>query len=396
MIYMKKILIPLGILAAFLLLFFFGIKITPEKDTLNVLYGSPVETPGASASFLGSDLSDRIVVTDDIDETTIGTYHITYTIAGIPFRSAETAVNILDVDAPEITPETYVLFTKTGEDVQLPDYNVTDNYEDPEHITVNLEHDYDNGTPGTYTAKLTAEDTSHNRSSATLKIVVGDLSEEDFLPGNFDLFNYDIQGICYQRVEPSLTDEQLQEIWFIGDSNFVNMSDHHSLRPDRVLARFALAPGTFDLPVFYNGAQTQENTEYWIRRYQPERILVTMGYSEVAAGDPLALADAYAKKLSLLKEADPDAQIVVATIFPVNLEITEAGVTQAMINKANYCLLKMCEREGYRLINTAEYFVDPKTGIGFSNYYLADGFHINAGYFPVYNEYIKDTYKFED
>ena len=120
----------------------------------------------------------------------------------------------------------------------------------------------------------------------------------------------------------------------------------------------------------------------------------------IAVYDPMAekataLADAYEKKLELLHEAAPEAQIVVATIFPVNLEITEAGVTQAMINKANYCLLKMCERTGTRMINTGEYFIDPSTGIGFRNYYLADGFHINAGYFPIYNEYIKDTYKFE-
>ncbi len=385
-----RILVPVIILCGVL---FAGIRITPSKTTVDTLYGNEVIYPEVKASFFGMDMTDRLTRTDDIDPGHVGTYHINYRLF---FRSKSVTVNILDVDAPEITPETYVLFVKTGETAELPAYTVTDNYDDPKDITVSLEGEYDTNTPGTYSSRLRAEDTSGNTGTVTLKVCVGEISEEDFLPGNFDLFDYDTQGICYQRVEPALTDAQFRDIWFIGDSNFVNMSDHHSISPDRVLARFALAPGTFDLPVFYNGVQTDENVEYWIRRMRPERILVTMGYSEVAQGDPLALADAYEKKLELLHEAAPDAQIVVATIFPVNLEITEAGVTQAMINKANYCLLQMCERTGHRLINTAEYFVDPKTGIGFSNYYLADGFHINAGYFPIYNEYIKDTYKFED
>ena len=392
---MKKLIIVPAALALLALVFFLGIRIEPETDTLNVLYGSPVAVPDAQASFFGKDISDRLYASDDIDPTHTGTYHITYRLEGIPLKSAKTMANILDVEAPVIEPETYVLFVRTGEEASLPAYTVTDNYNSPEEITVKLNQDYDPSVPGTYSTRLTAEDAAGNLSSVTLKIVAGDISEEDFLPGSFNLFDYDTNGVCYQRVQPSLTDEELNTIYFIGDSNFVNMAEHYSLRPDHVLARFALAPGTFDLPVFFNNEQTNENVEYWVRRLQPRRILITMGYAEVAAGDPLALADAYEKKLEILHDAAPDAQIVVATIFPVNLEITEAGVTQAMINKANYCLLKMCERTGTRMINTGEYFIDPDTGIGFRNYYLADGFHINAGYFPIYNEYIKDTYKFE-
>ena len=392
---MKKLIILPAAIALLALVLFLGIRIEPEADTLNVLYGSPVTAPDAQASFFGKDMHDHLIVSDDIDPEHTGTYHITYRLEGIPLKSARVTVNILDVEAPVIEPETYVLFVRTGEEASLPAYTVTDNYSTPEEITVQMSDDFDTAVPGVYSTRLSAEDTAGNLSSATIRIVVGEISEDDFLPGNFNLFDYDTQDVCYQRVEPSLTDRELNSIYFIGDSNFVNMAEHHSLPADHILARFALAPGTFDLPVFYNNEQTNENAEYWIRRLQPEHILITMGHAEVAAGDPLALADAYEKKLEILHDAAPDAQIVVATIFPVNLEITEAGVTQAMINKANYCLLRMCERTGTRMINTGEYFIDPNTGIGFKNYYLADGFHINAGYYPVYNEYIKDTYKFE-
>ncbi len=375
-----------------------GSRLNVPVQSITALYGENVQIPDCTAFLFSKDITDSVAVTDNIDTEHVGTYTCTYSLSwhGIPLQKVDLPVTIADVDAPVIETDTgAVLFVSTGEKADLSPYRVSDNYDRPEDITLSISGDYDINTEGYYKVRITARDTSGNISEKHLILAVGEPCEKDFIPGNFDIYAYDHTGVCFEGKAEPMTDEQFDRLYFIGDSNYVNMAKYKAVDPGHVLARHAMAPGTFDLPVIYRNTQTNRSALQIISTIQPEYCIISMGLSEAGSGDPLALAEDYEKCIIRLQEACPETVFIVSSIMPVIEGKSKAAATQTQINRVNYCLMKMCERIHINMIYNAEWLTDD-TGYANKDYFLRDGFHLKAGHFGIYTDCIKYTLHFQE
>ena len=392
----KKKLILIGsiavCLAAVLLILRSAVSIKPEEESMIAVYGSPAETlPGVKATLFGRDISDQIEVIDRTDYTKTGTYQIIYRyrFLGIPLKSAAVKSVVMDMDAPVIDlPDGSIVFSKVGEDWSYPAYAVSDNCDEDGAVSVSIEGEVDNNVKGTYPGVLKACDTSGNCAVRNLTVVVGDASQTDFIPKNFDLEALDSADYLMHTGNGPVSDRVFRELYWIGDSNILNLGKYDGLPTDRVIARYAMAPQTFDLPIQYGGEQLDLSAAELVAKLKPKSVLLMMGEAEAGSGDPLKLAADYGKCIDTLHEASPVTKIYVSTILPIREGSTEAAASQEQINRVNYCLLQMC-REKKIPILCADSWLKDETGYGIPDYYLEDGFHLQASHFPAYIDYVR-------
>ena len=372
-------------------------KIEPDQKKVVVLYGeNSVKYPEVRASLLGMDVTGKIITEDNIDYSVLGEYQIRYLyrLFGIlPLAEKHVQVNIVDMDSPEIgLPNGNVVFARSAEEDVFPAYTVTDNYDDEEHIRVSMDTEVTRTSDSVFESSLVACDSSENCTYKSLRVYVGDISEEEFEPGVFDLFRYDHAGTILRQDGNLLSEAEFGQIYFIGDSNFMNMSEYRWLNPSRVIARYALGPSSFDFPANYNNTPMSRSAAGLVHDLQPGMIVLHMGLSEAGNGDPVLLAQMYGDKLDELQEAAPDASIFVSAITPVVKGSTEAAASQTEINRANYCLLQMCTEKHIPMIYSSEVFFDEE-GYGDEQRFQPDGFHFQGDNFPVYTEYVRDEVK---
>ncbi len=384
-----------GAAAAGLLLLYLilraGTAIHPAEDTMIAVYGSPGEgIPSVKASLFGIDVSDSVEIDDRTDYEKIGTYDVyyRYRMLGIPLKTVGIKSVVADMDAPVIDlDDGSVCFSKLNEEWVFPSYVVHDNCDPDESLQITFEGNVDASKRGTYDGRVKACDLSGNCAVRSLKVVVGDVSDRDFLPENFDLEALDRNHYLLMPGTGPASDKVFHEIYWIGDSNIRNLADYDGLPSDRVIARYAMAPSSFDLPVYYNNKEQKQSAAELVKEIQPKRILIMMGEAEAGNGDPIHLAEEYGKCLDLLHEACPTAEIYVSAILPIRKGSTEAAATQEEINRANYCLLEMCRQKKIPML-CADNWLKDDTGYGIPSYYLEDGLHLKAANFPAYLDYV--------
>ncbi len=153
-------------------------------STIEISYFDTYQELGATAQFLGRDLTKKIKITENVDPNKIGTYQIVYSLKdGIFQIKKERTVKVVDKKAPVIELE--------GEE----EYNVCPN-EKFQEIGFAATDEYD----GTLTEKVkiketeegilyTVEDSSHNLYSITRKIhYVDTIPPEITLKGNQTMY----------------------------------------------------------------------------------------------------------------------------------------------------------------------------------------------------------------
>ena len=391
----RKKLIAAGAAGAVLLLVlavYAGAVIQPEEDSVITIYGDkPSEVPAVKATVFGMNVTDQVTAENNTDYSRGGTYQITYRyrLFGIPLRTVKIPSVVADMDAPVIDLEDgAIVFLRSGEEWSDPTYKISDNYDAPEDITVTMEKAGETAEKGVYPAELKACDTSGNCSVRTISIVVGDAAEDDFAPENFDLETLDTSHYLMEPGTEPGPESMFRELYWIGDSNILNLGEYGGIPADRVIARYAMGPATFDLPIHYGNVQQTYSTTDLIKRIQPKRVILMMGEAESGSGDPQKLAEEYGKCLDELKEASPSTEIIVSAILPIRKGSTEAAASQEQINRVNYCLLQMCREKKIPML-CADSWLKDASGYGIPEYYLEDGFHLNAASFPAYTDYVK-------
>ncbi len=380
-----------ALLAAFAILYA-GVSIHPQEDSIITVFGDkPTPAPAVKAALFGSDISNQIIVTDETDASHVGKYPVRYQFRflGIPLKTVTVQSEVVDMDAPVIEMEEgSVCFVKTGEELSYPAYLIHDNYDETDALNILLEEDGDAKTRGTHPARLKACDTSGNCTVRSLRVVVGEAGEEDFLPERFDLEKLDADHWMLSPNEDPAADAVFRELYWVGDSNILNLGKYGGLPGDRVIARYAMGPATFDLPIHYENTQQTCSAAELIGRVKPKRVILMMGEAESGSGDPVRLAEEYGKCLDELKKVSPSTKIYVSAILPIRKGSTEAAASQEQINRVNYCLLQMCREKKIPML-CADSWLKDESGYGIPDYYLEDGFHLQAKNFPAYIDYIR-------
>ena len=143
------------------------------RNPISIKQGESFKDPGFSATTInGDDISRRVVISGEVDTSTIGEYIITYTITDNGLTSVKKRkVKVLDEEDPYIShPGTTVLLDTDTSFNALEDVYVVDN--SGESINVKAVTDLTLGIKGEYKVTYYAEDSSGNEMIDTRRIIV--------------------------------------------------------------------------------------------------------------------------------------------------------------------------------------------------------------------------------
>lgn len=178
--FLKRI---IGICVIFILIVFVGYLTIPklafqvqvENMVLNV--GDTFENQ-FRATFLGKDVTDQVNVQQNVFNTKVGNYEVTYTYHdGNRVYKAVKTIKIKDKITPEITliggDEVEIV---KGSNYQDAGYYAIDNYDGDVTDAVLVSGEVDVDQVGDYTVTYTVSDSSKNKSKVKRKVIVVDKS----------------------------------------------------------------------------------------------------------------------------------------------------------------------------------------------------------------------------
>ena len=114
-----------------------------------------------------------------------------------------------------------------------------------------------------------------------------------------------------------------------------------------------------------------------IKKYNVKRIIITLGANSVALMQNAYFIEQYEKLIEALKSSNPNTQIIVESIFPVDdrWDLRTNSINNTKINNINYLLAQMAERQNIYFLNTAEVLKN-ENGSAIKGYlYESDGIH---------------------
>ena len=190
----KKINIILitGLVLILLIISFFLIfvpKIHLKGNTNVVInYGERYIEEGYFATFIGIDVSNKILVKNNVDYDKVGEYEINYKIndiAGLFSGNEVRHVEVVDSESPVIELVGDTILLKTGEEYIEPGYSAKDNYDGDITNKVIIENGVDGNKVGEYEIIYKAIDSSLNESVKKRKVIVYEKNA-----GSIPIFTY--------------------------------------------------------------------------------------------------------------------------------------------------------------------------------------------------------------
>ena len=146
---------------------------------VNLEVGSTYTDAGATASDnYDGDISSQIVVVNNVDVNTLGSYTVTYSVSDSSSNAASVVtrtVNVVDQTAPTITilgdnPVTI----EAGSTYTDAGATATDNYNNDVTSSITASSTVDSNTIGSYTVTYTVSDASGNQATAVRTVIVED------------------------------------------------------------------------------------------------------------------------------------------------------------------------------------------------------------------------------
>ena len=146
---------------------------------VNLEVGSTYTDAGATASDnYDGDISSQIVVVNNVDVNTLGSYTVTYSVSDSSSNAASAVtrtVNVVDQTAPTITilgdnPVTI----EAGSTYTDAGATATDNYNNDVTSSITASSTVDSNTIGSYTVTYTVSDASGNQATAVRTVIVED------------------------------------------------------------------------------------------------------------------------------------------------------------------------------------------------------------------------------
>lgn len=168
----KNKVIPISIILIFLVIVFIGLHIIIPKISIlgdkeiEISYNGKYKEEGATAKFLGKDITNKIKTTGTVDTSKIGEYTITYTVKESIFKiKRERTIKVVDKISPIITLEgdLELKICPTGKFSEIG-YQASDEYDGDLTDKVEVKEEKDKVT---YTVK----DSSNNTQTLIRKLI---------------------------------------------------------------------------------------------------------------------------------------------------------------------------------------------------------------------------------
>ncbi len=136
-----------------------------------------------------------------------------------------------------------------------------------------------------------------------------------------------------------------------------------------------------------------------VKILQPQRIIITFGTNNLSGSstDATSFIERYTKQIKAIEEAYSYADIIVNAIPPVNEKRDYPNVTMTQIDAYNKAIVKMCETNGWKFLNSSEVLKDSTTGYAASGMMDHDGLHLSKQGLTTLFKYIREhSYITED
>ena len=164
------------IIFLFLILIFYVPKIYLNgKSEITINFGDKYFEDGYRASLFGIDVSNRILIENNVNYNKVGVYKIEYKINNLVKLFGNIAIRtikIVDNDAPIINLVGSTVMLKVGEAYNEPGYTAEDNYDGIITNKVRVESNIDISQVGEYEVVYKISDSSSNESEIKRKVVV--------------------------------------------------------------------------------------------------------------------------------------------------------------------------------------------------------------------------------
>lgn len=141
------------------------LSIEGNKD-IELELNSDYKENGYNATILGKNVSNKVKITNNIDNTKIGTYEIKYYISNKFLKKDKQTtrkITVVDNINPEITLIEADVKLYVGDNFTEPGYIAKDNYDGDITNNVVVTNNIDNTKAGTYDIIYTVEDSSKNK-----------------------------------------------------------------------------------------------------------------------------------------------------------------------------------------------------------------------------------------
>lgn len=194
------------------------------------------------------------------------------------------------------------------------------------------------------------------------------------------------------------------ETLFLGDSNTVRLMQYY--REDgetytniantiAVAGMGADAISTLPCMQFETGVYTMIDAAAML---QPKRIILTFGTNNLGWYTAQDFAAVYADQIRLLQAAWPYADIIVNSIYPFAQNTTYTSLSMDDVLAFNEAIIRMCEENGWKYLNSFEALTDSDSGYIRMEYIdTFDGLHLNEKGVQAVMEYVRThAYETED
>ena len=185
-------------------------------------------------------------------------------------------------------------------------------------------------------------------------------------------------------------EEYVKETLFLGDSNTVRYMMYGKCDLTNAIGVTSMSAGqiTSLKCVDFKGYSSYVTIPEAVKIMHPRRVIVSFGSNNLSGGTENYIT-AYKKGLAAIHEAYPYADIIVNAVPPLDKLRENTALSMTQVDSFNQALVKMCEEEGYKFLNSSEALKDANTGWAKTDYTLSDGVHLSMNGVNALFDYIR-------
>ena len=141
----------------------------------------------------------------------------------------------------------------------------------------------------------------------------------------------------------------------------------------------------------FKGSSTMYTVPEAVAMLKPKRIIICFGTNNLSgpSTDTTNFISTYLKGLQAIQTAWPYCDIIVSAIPPLDKKRENTRLTMTQVDAYNAALVKMCEENGFKFLNSAEVLRDSTTGWAKTDYTLSDGVHLSKTAVTAYFAYVR-------
>lgn len=197
---------------------------------------------------------------------------------------------------------------------------------------------------------------------------------------------------------PDAGQEYLDETLFIGDSNtqrylYYSPEENEKVHFTTVENNIGVVSmGVTEIAKTkceqFSGHSGEVTIPEAVKIMQPRRIIIGFGTNSMNM-ETEAFIESYQKSLKAIHDAYPYADMIVNAIPPLDKQRDNTNLSMKDVDRLNTAIVKMCEEEGYKYLDSSKALEDPETGWAKKDYTSSDGVHLSQKGVRAFFEYVR-------